>query len=152
MFTSLHYQFQSSGGAGPNTQRIAVAQVAFGGFACLRVVDNDLPWAVGGAQSASDAGVRVYDPGPGFFIQADGLDRAYVLTKRVLALLAQNGLVHEIFPLVFDAQGSQSGIESPAYPLRANQLAYLAPGAQVEMRYQAQSLGCLECLVHKKSL
>jgi hypothetical protein len=118
----------------------------------LFVLDNDLAWTILGAQSASDADVWINDPGTGFFIQADGLHRTDVLAKGILALFAQDWFVDQVFPFVFDTQSGQSGIESSAEPFRADKLTNLAPGAQVEMRYEAQTLGCLNCLGHKISL
>jgi hypothetical protein len=56
-----------------------------------------------------------------------------------MALLAQDGLVDQIFSPVLDAQGGQSGIEASEEPFGAYQLADFAPGAEIEVSDQAQT-------------
>jgi hypothetical protein len=118
----------------------------------LFVLDNDLAWTILGAQTTTDAGVRINDPGSSLLIQTDGLHRADVLTKGILALFAQDWFVDQVFPFVLYTQSGQPGIEPPAEPFGADKLTNLAPGTQVEMRDEAQTLGCLKCLGHKISL
>jgi hypothetical protein len=152
MFTSLYNELQGSGWTSPDTQGISVAKIALDRFSGLFVVHDDLARTILSAQPASNAGIRINDPGTGPFIQADGLHRTDVLAKGILALFAQDRFVDQIFPFVLNTQSGQPGIEPPAETFGADKLTNLAPGTQIEMCYKAQTLGCLKCLGHKISL
>jgi hypothetical protein len=125
-------QFKGSCGAGGNTERISLAQLAFIGFPGFRVQKDHPNGAVADTGAATDAKRWVYAHDP-LVISVDRLDRADRHAIGILTLVADPGQMIKVLCLILYNQTSKPGVITLEQVKRAGQLADAAPGAFVKM-------------------
>jgi hypothetical protein len=125
-------QFKRPGGAGGNTERISLAQLAFIGFQGFRVEKDHPNGAVADTGAAADATILVYANDP-LVISVNRLYRADRHAIGILTLVADPGQMIKVLCLILYDQTGKPGVVSLEQVKGADQLADTAPGAFVKM-------------------
>jgi hypothetical protein len=129
------HQFQGSRGAYPHAFRFSFAQIALEGFFHLRIPEDDADGAVFLAKTATDAGLPVYEHGPGGFVPGDGAGGAYAFAKGIFAMAADHRFMNQVFPAVADGQNGTAGVISAEKAFGTDKLTDAAAGAKVEIGF-----------------